>query len=432
MIRAFFAKILVGLLALLGVSQPPPLGYSVATGYKSTLSASITSGQSFIPVSSLTLKDDTVLTINALGGKVFLDIEPGGNKEEIVMCTGINTSTNQFNGCTRGLAFSGTSTAAVSANQKSHNSGSTIVISNVHYVYEQYADVNDKPQTLQGDRTVTGTWTFTGTNTSTAGLRLDAWDRRLTAYNNSTNPFIRFNTSTGHWQFSNNGTDTTNLATSSAAGLSASSTAGIGITNSEIHINPSSSLGMAFGVDGYLYQKTSSTLAIESDIDGIKINTTTLVNLIATSTPKANKIPITNASGTLPISWIATSTTNTSQFLRSSSTGAYWSNLGNSHANTSTITRQMVTEYQNTSRYPLLVTISINVQDGNGTGLAEVFVSSTQFIGVRVARVFAQDGDVILDIPITFLVPPLWYYKVIPTITGTGVATTGLWYEMEL
>ncbi len=114
------------------------LGFSVVTRYRTNLSTSITGSQSTIPVSSMTSFDGTTLTMGLLGSKVFLSLEPGSAREEIVMCTGI--SGNTWTGCTRGLAFTGTSTTAVSANQKSHNAGSVVVMSNVHYVYDELVD----------------------------------------------------------------------------------------------------------------------------------------------------------------------------------------------------------------------------------------------------------------------------------------------------
>ncbi len=114
------------------------LGFSVATRYRTNLSSSVTSNASTIPVSSMTSFDGTALTMGLFGSRVFLSIEPGSAREEIVMCTGISGST--WTGCTRGLAFTGTSTASVSANQKSHNAGSVVVMSNVHYVYDELVD----------------------------------------------------------------------------------------------------------------------------------------------------------------------------------------------------------------------------------------------------------------------------------------------------
>lgn len=139
------------------------LGFSVATGYEKNLRVSMDSTQTTVPVTSFVLKDGTTLDVAALGGKIFLTVEPGTTREEIMLCTGSNSSTINFDPCVRGLSFSGTSTAGVAANRKAHNAGSKVIMSNVHYVYEQFVDVNDKAQTIQGNRTATGTWTFYNT-----------------------------------------------------------------------------------------------------------------------------------------------------------------------------------------------------------------------------------------------------------------------------
>jgi hypothetical protein len=136
------------------------LGYGVISNYKTTLSRSINSSASTVYVSSMTTNDGHTITMSDLGSKVFLTIDPGKTKEEIIMCTGI--SSLSFTGCARGLAFYGTSTAAVSANQESHNSGATIVMSNVHYVYEELID-KDTNQTISGNISIYGNLTATGT-----------------------------------------------------------------------------------------------------------------------------------------------------------------------------------------------------------------------------------------------------------------------------
>jgi len=131
-------------------AEAKELGFSVASSYRTTLSGSMTSTQTTINVSSITAKDGTTLTMGLLGTKVYLTIEPGGSKEEIVMCTGI--SGVSWAGCTRGLSFTGTSTAAVTANQKTHSAGQTIMMSNVHYVYDELVD-KDTADTINGVKT---------------------------------------------------------------------------------------------------------------------------------------------------------------------------------------------------------------------------------------------------------------------------------------
>lgn len=139
------------------LQNPDQLGFTVVTNYKTTLSRSISSTASTIYVSSLTTKDGQSLTMANLGTKVFFTLEPGSNKEEIVMATGVGTLS--WTGVTRGLSFYGTSTAAVTANQKSHSAGSAIVMSNVHYVYDELVD-KDTADTIDGLKTFTATTTF--------------------------------------------------------------------------------------------------------------------------------------------------------------------------------------------------------------------------------------------------------------------------------
>lgn len=143
------------------------LGYSVVSRYQTTLNQSMTSNQTTVPVSSVTTFDDHVLVMADLGDVVFLTIEPGKSREEIVKCTGI--SGTSWTGCTRGLAFYGTSEVAVAANQNAHNAGSSVVMSNVHYVYDQLTD-KDTDQTTSGDWDNSGDWTFSGNVSSTVQL----------------------------------------------------------------------------------------------------------------------------------------------------------------------------------------------------------------------------------------------------------------------
>ena len=137
------------------------LGFSVASGYKEVLSASMTATQTTVPVVSMVLPDDHTLTMADLGDKVFLTLEPSSSKKkEIVMCTGISGS--NWTGCTRGLAFYGTSTASVADNREKHSSGSIVIMSNVHYVYDELMD-KDTTETITGDKTFSGTVDFSDT-----------------------------------------------------------------------------------------------------------------------------------------------------------------------------------------------------------------------------------------------------------------------------
>ncbi len=272
-------------------------GFSVATGYQKSLRVPMSATQNYVPVSSLQLKDGTTLSMAVLGDKVFLDIDPGGAKEELVVCTGIDGSAVNFTGCTRGLAFSGTSTASVAAIAYPHNASTPVVMSNVHYVYEQYVDINGKTQTITGNKTYTGINTFY---------------------------FFPVVSSTGYTGIPTQNGELTSkyyVDTQLAGGFSCASvstTLGLMCSGApaKFGINASSTTGLTFDANGALYQKVSATSGLQYAFgsNGIEINTTTLVNLIATNTPTANLIPIATASGTLSNNWINTSTIDGSSF----------------------------------------------------------------------------------------------------------------------
>lgn len=153
--------------AALRAGEGDSLGFNVVTDYKTTLSSSISGSDTSIPVASVTTKDGHVIVIDDLGGQVFLSIEPGGAREEIVKCTGISSTT--WTGCTRGLAFYGTSVSAVPANQKAHNAGAAVIMSNVQYTIKQFVD-KDSDETVGGRKTFTLAPIVTSAPTTTTQL----------------------------------------------------------------------------------------------------------------------------------------------------------------------------------------------------------------------------------------------------------------------
>jgi len=174
--KKILSILLLGLL-ISGCSAPVPdenLGFSVASGYQTTLSSSMTSTQATVPVSAITTKIGDTLSMAVLGDKVFFTLEPGGSKEEIVMCTGLSSTT--WTGCTRGLSSTGTSTVAVSANKKAHNSGAIVVMSNVHYVYEELTD-KDSNETIGGVKTYTLYPEIAGSDNATTSRQLITLDQ---------------------------------------------------------------------------------------------------------------------------------------------------------------------------------------------------------------------------------------------------------------
>jgi len=231
------------------------LGANPVTGFKKTLSSSMTSNQTTVPLSSVTTKDSITLTMALLGNEVYLSIEPGASKEEIVRCTVLTSTT--FSNCTRGLGFSGTSTSAVTGNNKSHNSGSTVIMSNVQYVYNTTSRAN----------TWTAKQTFTASTTDIYGdINLGAgstdFDKTIFANNGDTNlPFLQYDEATSKWLIADDGINTFTIS-DGGSGLNASNTKAIFVTDSLIGINLVVDNGLEFS-NGYLTVSTSSTIVLE-------------------------------------------------------------------------------------------------------------------------------------------------------------------------
>ena len=209
------------------------LGFSVVTDYQKTLSSQMTATQDFVSVSSLTLRDGTSITMADLGVRVFLTVEPGATKEEIVVCTGVDATLIRFTGCTRGLAFKGTDLSAVTANQKTHAAGSTVVISNVHYVYDQFLDRTGRNQDIAGIKTFSSFPKFA--TTSTLPTQGNEFATKAYVDNVGAGGFTSANVST-------------------TRGLSVD-----GSSPERVGINASSSRALAFDSDGKLYVNASTT-----------------------------------------------------------------------------------------------------------------------------------------------------------------------------
>ncbi len=146
------------------------LGYTVVTDYKTTVNIPMSISQDYIPVSSLKTRDDHTLTIDDVD-RAFFMVEPGKRKEEIILCTGINPTTVRWTSCTRGLAFYGKSLASVQANRKTHSSGSVVIMSNTHQVYDQLINKDDD-QTVGGIKTFSVYPEMAGTDLATTSRQL--------------------------------------------------------------------------------------------------------------------------------------------------------------------------------------------------------------------------------------------------------------------
>lgn len=254
-------------------------GYVPVTGYESRTTGYITASATTIPVASTKDKSGQQIDLSNISSagivKVYMNLEPGGTNEEPIVCTGVTSVS--WTGCTRGLVFQGSSESASTTLQKAHNAGSKIIITNIGQFYNQYVSV-DGTQTINGVKTFT---TFPIFNTSTQLCTLDG--QFCTKY------YID------------------NVGASGFTTANVSTTRGLSVDGSapeRVGINASSTTGMSFDSNGKLYQAIDPTLKYESNL--LKVNTSTIVSQIATSTPTANKIPIANASGKLDDTWLRT------------------------------------------------------------------------------------------------------------------------------
>lgn len=237
--------------SLLGATQRP-------SGYQTTLSQSLSETASTtedIKVVSLTTKDGHTLTTADVGNYIILTISPGKGNEEKVLCVGgTATSTRKWLTCTRGFNYYNQTYGT--ATVYPHSPGEIVIIS----------DDDAYNATVYGYLSANNTWT--GTNTST-GAWIFSNTNGMCLYN--TNFCLRSNGTNIQWT-ENGWTDSYNFTSSSITQLTASSTAGIGVTDSKIYVNASSTKGLAFDANGALYQKVSSTQGLQSDSNGIGID----------------------------------------------------------------------------------------------------------------------------------------------------------------
>lgn len=147
--------VLVIVIALLsGGEKMFGAGYTPVTGYQSRTTSYINGSASIIPVASTKDKAGNQISLSGISPsstvRVYLNVEAGTSREEIVACTGVTVSS--WTGCTRGLSFQGGSLTASSTLQKAHNAGSAVMITNVGQFYSEYVSV-DGTQNVYGVKT---------------------------------------------------------------------------------------------------------------------------------------------------------------------------------------------------------------------------------------------------------------------------------------
>jgi hypothetical protein len=199
----------------------------VVARFSTTLSGGITSTATSIPVSSLTLADGETAASANFTFPLYLTINPTGSTAEDVECWGLTSLT--FTNCGRGLSWLGGATTSTSSSlQFAHSQGEKVIMSNTPYFYNRFMDISAN-QVIAGIKNFTSGVTVGGTGATGK---------------------IAWNGSALTW--SNDGVNTYAFSASAPSTLSASTTKGIGITDSKIHINASSTMGLKFDTGGKL------------------------------------------------------------------------------------------------------------------------------------------------------------------------------------
>ena len=139
-----------------GFSTAYGAGYAPVSSYESRTTSYITSSVTTIPVSSVKDKGGNTIDLTLLSSSstpnVYFNLEPGSDKEELVICTGISGSS--WTGCARGIAFQGTTVTVSTTLAQAHNPGSRIIMTNLGSFY------SNELVSVRGDQTIYDSKTF--------------------------------------------------------------------------------------------------------------------------------------------------------------------------------------------------------------------------------------------------------------------------------
>lgn len=416
-------------------------GFSVVTNFRTTLASSITSTQTNIPVSSVTTTDGHVLTMSDLGNEVYIVVSPGGADMEIIKCTNVSNSPPTFTASVRGMAFYGITETAVPANQKAHNAGSVVIITNAHYVLERFVD-KEGNETVGGNKTWTGTQTFQakvtapGDNTNRPTLTADndtVTDTDLITFGQLARTVIAGG----------------NPATDTQLGLvklsSASSTPLEPVVLNDDEVSATAAPNKVPRADGSgkLSSGWGGAASGLATLDGSDLVVQNPAN--ATTTPTDAKIPIQNlnkvawnnsapATGALTsfdgTHWNPLAIGTTGYAVRSNGTNPAYDAIG---SNLNAPTRAIGNVYQNGSKFRLaFLSVRLGTTAGNTTNSVAANVENANPPTVVVSQIRntmaggdATQVDMLLIIPI----PPNYYYQALGS--GSQVALQ-YWYEFDL
>uniref|UniRef100_A0A6H1ZBY3 LysM domain-containing protein n=1 Tax=viral metagenome TaxID=1070528 RepID=A0A6H1ZBY3_9ZZZZ len=179
----------------------------------------------------------------ALSGFYGFVIDEGSTSEEFVTATCSSTACTVV---TRGIDVQDGETS-ITALKFEHRRGATVKMTN----YPQLAILS---RILNGTESASSTFMFGNGETSQ--------NKKLMADNADANlPFLQYNESANEWQYSDDGVSTVAINSGAAGGLTASTTKGIGITDSKIYIDLLTGGGLNF-TNGGLHISSSTAITI--------------------------------------------------------------------------------------------------------------------------------------------------------------------------
>lgn len=136
--------------------------FSVVTNFQSTLAQGMTSSQSSMVLSSVTVQGHTLAPAD-YGSILYITINPGASNMEVVRAS--TNSGTTFTLDKRGLLWYGDNDTESSTYKYAHNAGEPVIISNVKNIYDKFVDIFS-------DETIGGVKSFTSSPivpTPTAG-----------------------------------------------------------------------------------------------------------------------------------------------------------------------------------------------------------------------------------------------------------------------
>lgn len=244
-------------------------GYTPVTGYQSRTTSYISAAATTIPVASTRDKAGNQISLSSISAsstvRVFMSLETGTSKEEIVYCTGVTVSS--WTGCVRGLSFQGGDATASSTLAFAHNAGSSIIITDVGQFFSEFVD-------MSSSQTIFGTKTFNTLPKATSTTAVPSNAAEL-----ATKYYVD-NVGAGGFTASN---------VSTTRGLSVD-----GSVPEKVGVNASTTAGLAFDASGKLYVNADSAGGVTfTGSGGVKVDTTDNFSFTGTVTATTLRVPTT-------------------------------------------------------------------------------------------------------------------------------------------